>query len=93
MHGAAAFEAAAAAWRASAAAADFLRAVALLPVGSTGTEVAQWLGQPLGVTPMSGGAQSWLYVRSDDALGQREALMLVFGAGGGYERLLRKPID
>lgn len=84
---------AAAAWRASAAAPDFLRAAALLPVGSTAAQVAQWLGQPLLVTPMSGGAQSWLYVRSDDAAGQREALMLVFDAGGTYTHLLRKPID
>lgn len=89
----AALDAAAATWRASAAAADFLRAVALLPAGSPAAQVAQWLGQPLLVTPMSGGAQSWLYVPSDDAAGQREALMLAFNADGAFERLLRKPID
>lgn len=86
-------ESAAAAWRASAAPADFLRAAERLPAGADAARVRGLFGAPALVTPLPDGGESWLYVPSDPARGRFEALFLAFGPGGRFARLDRKPIE
>jgi outer membrane protein assembly factor BamE (lipoprotein component of BamABCDE complex) len=86
-------ENAAAIWRASAAATDFIRAVERIPVGADRARVRELLGSPVLVSPAADGSESWLYVPSDPARGQFEALFVAFDPNGRFLRLDRKPID
>lgn len=86
-------ENAAALWRTSGTPTDFIRAVESIPAGTDRGRVRELLGSPLLVSPAADGSESWLYVSSDPARGQFEALFVAFDANGRSLRLERKPIE
>lgn len=86
-------DALAARWRASAAPADLVRAAERIAPGTDPARVRDLLGEPLVVSQLSAGGESWLYVKSDPDRGQFEALFVVFDPAMGFVRIDRKPIE
>ena len=86
-------EAVAARWRATRSAAALVEAAALIRPGSDRARVRELLGDPLVVSELASGGESWLYVRADPEVGQLESMSLAFDASGGLTGLDRKPID
>ena len=78
-------------WRRSGQAADLIAVAQRIPTGSASLVAA--LGQPLVVSRLSDGGETWLYIRSDPTRGQFEALSIALSAAGGFRRLERKPIE
>ena len=86
-------ENAAAVWRASRNPADFIRAAERIPAGTDQARVRELLGAPVFVSPTADDGESWLYVPSDPARDQFEALFTTFDPNGKFLRLDRKPIE
>jgi hypothetical protein len=86
-------EGAGARWQATRAAADIVKAAAVIRPGSDRARVRELLGDPLVVSELARGGESWLYVRADPQVGQLESVSLSFDASGGFIGLDRKPID
>lgn len=74
-------------------AAEFERLAAELPPGADPERVRGLLGEPLVISELAGGGQTWLYVPADPARGQWESLSVAFDAAGRLTGLQRKPID
>ena len=80
-------------WRRSGQAADLIAVAQRIPPGTGSASLVAALGQPLVVSRLSDGGETWLYIRSDPARGQFEALSIALSAAGGFRRLERKPIE
>lgn len=83
----------AARFRQSQAPADLEAAVRQLPASADAARVRALLGEPLVVSQLADGGESWLYVKSDAAKGQGESLSVLLSPQGRFQRLVRKPID
>lgn len=83
----------AARFRQSQAPADLEAAVHRLPASTDAARVRALLGEPLVVSQLADGGESWLYVKSDAAKGQGESISILLSPQGYFLRLVRKPID
>jgi outer membrane protein assembly factor BamE (lipoprotein component of BamABCDE complex) len=86
-------EVAATRWRATRSPADLIQVAQMIPPGSERARVRELLGDPLVVSELADGGESWLYVRADPEAGQLESMSVGFDASGGFTRLDRKPLD
>lgn len=80
-------------FRQSQAPTDLEAAVRSLPASADAARVRALLGEPLVVSQLADGGESWLYVKSDAAKGQGESISLLLSPQGRFLRLVRKPID
>jgi len=80
-------------WRATGSVEDLVGAAALIHPGSGRPAVRELLGDPLVVSELANGGESWLYVRADPEAGRLESMSVAFDASGGFVALDRKPID
>lgn len=85
--------AAATRWQTTRSPPDLVQVAHLIPRGSDRAHVRELLGDPLVVSKLAEGGESWLYVRADPGAGQLESLSVAFDASGGFRRLDRKPLD
>jgi hypothetical protein len=83
----------AARWRATRAAGDLVDAATLIAPGTDRGLVRAVLGDPLVVSQLAHGGESWLYVRVEPEAGQLESVSLVFDGDGAFARIDRKPVD
>jgi hypothetical protein len=72
---------------------ELARVAATVPAGSSPEQARAALGEPLVISELAAGGETWLYVEADPARGQRESLSVAFDANGAYEGLRRKPLD
>ena len=76
-----------------AAAEALIAAAAQIPPGTEPGHVRELVGDPIVVSKLANGGESWLYVRADPQAGQLESLSLAFDADGRFSGLDRKPLD
>lgn len=86
-------DALAARWRDSANPEDLTALAAHIAPGTARDRLRGLLGEPLLVTPLAEGGESWLYVRSDPASEQYESIAALLSPDGRFDRLARKPIE
>ena len=86
-------EAAAARWRATRSPADLIQVAHMIPRGSDRARVRELLGDPIVVSELSDGGESWLYVRARPEVGQLESMSVGFDPSGSFTRADRKPLD
>ena len=81
-------------WKASRSPADFVwLAEHGLPNRSTGEHVSELFGAALHKVALTDGGEYWLYVWSDPAKQQFEAIAVIFDRNGSVVGLGRKPIE
>jgi hypothetical protein len=73
--------------------AELERLAVEIPPRASPARVRELLGEPLLVSELADGGETWLYVRAAPEHGRWDSLSVAFAADGGVKRLERKPAD